>query len=206
MVDARIVIAHAPPAARSYAHLAILPYPSDYAQEWPLRGEVRVALRPVRPDDAEMLQRFVRGLSAQSRYNRFVSSLRELSGPMLARYTLIDYDREMALVALYRERRAGPDGAVGESERIIAVSRYISNPDLSSCEFSLVVDDAFGGQGLGERMMLAIMEVARDKGLREIDGLVLVRNAAMLKLMRRLGFTLGACADDPDFKLCSKTL
>lgn len=206
VVDARIVLAHAPAAPRSDAHLAILPYPSDYAQEWPLRGGMRVALRPVRPDDAGMLQQFVRGLSAPSRYNRFVSSLRELSAPMLARFTLIDYDREMALVALYRERRAAPDGVVVESERIIAVSRYISNPDLSSCEFSLVVDDTFGGQGLGERMTLAIMEVARHKGLREIDGLVLVKNGAMLKLMRRLGFTIGAYADDPDFKLCSKTL
>jgi acetyltransferase len=117
-------------------------------------------LRPVQPDDADMLQSFVRKLSDQSRYYRFVSSLRELSVPMLARYTLIDYDREMALVAVYKERTPGADGEFTETERMIGVSRYIANPGLTSCEFSLVVDDEFNGRGLGSRLMLSIMDVA----------------------------------------------
>jgi GNAT superfamily N-acetyltransferase len=92
---------------------------------------------------------------------------------MLARFTLIDYDREMALVAVHKQRRSGQDGEITETERIIGVSRYITNPDQTSCEFSLVVADDFAGQGLGSRLMLSIMDVARDKGLTEIIGLVL---------------------------------
>ncbi len=87
-------------------------------------------------------------------------TLRELSVPMLARYTLIDYDREMALVAVYKERTPGADGEFTETERMIGVSRYIANPGLTSCEFSLVVDDEFNGRGLGSRLMLSIMDVA----------------------------------------------
>jgi acetyltransferase len=69
-----------------------------------------------------------------------------------------------------------------------------------------VVDDEFSGQGLGSRLMLSIMDVARLKGLTEIDGLVLSKNADMLKLMKSLGFQIQVYADDPDFKLCSKAL
>jgi len=205
-VDARIVIDHAAPAAHDYDHLAILPYPSSYTEEWPMRGGGQYTLRPVQPDDASMLQDLVRGLSEASRYYRFASSLRELSVPMLARYTLIDYDREMALVAVRSERAPGPDGEFVERAAIIGVSRYIANPDRSSCEFSLLVDDRYSGQGLGTRLMLGIMDVARDKGLSEIEGLVLCKNSGMLKLMASLGFQVRTYADDPDFRLCSKPL
>lgn len=206
VVDARIVIGPAPVAAHSFDHLAILPYPSNYTQQWPMRGGGQYTLRPVQPDDASMLQELVRGLSEKSRYYRFASSLRELSVPMLARYTLIDYDREMALVAVQTLRAPGPDGEFVETASIIGVSRYIANPDRNSCEFSLLVDDRFSGQGLGTRLMLGIMDVARDKGLTEIDGLVLCKNSGMLKLMASLGFQIRPYADDPDFRLCSKAL
>jgi acetyltransferase len=206
VVDARIVVDHAPPSAHSYDHLAILPYPSNYTQNWPMRGGGQYTMRPIQPDDATMLQDFMRKLSDKARYYRFVSSVREHSVRMLARFTLIDYDREMALVAIYKQRTPTEDGEFIETERIIGVSRYITNPDLSSCEFSLVVDDEFSGQGLGSRLMLSIMDVARHKGLSEIDGLVLTKNTDMLKLMKSLGFHIQAYADDPDFKICSKAL
>ena len=138
-----------------------------------------------------MLQEFVRGLSEKSRYYRFASSLRELSVPVLVKYTLIDYDLEMALVAVQTLRTPGADGGFVEAERILGVSRYIANPDDSSGEFSLVVDDRFSGQGLGTRLMLAIMDVARDKGLKELNGLVLVKNSGMLKLMASWGSRSG---------------
>jgi acetyltransferase len=103
-------------------------------------------------------------------------------------------------------RTPGPDGQFVDTSSIIGVSRYIANPDRSSCEFSLLVDDRFSGQGLGTRLMLAIMDVARDQGLSEIDGLVLSKNSGMLKLMASLGFQIRPYADDPDFRLCSKPL
>jgi acetyltransferase len=205
-VDARIVVENAPPTMRNYSHLAILPYPSQHEQVWPLRGGGEYSVRPIHPDDATMLQEFVRHLSPESRYFRFVSSMQELPATMLSRFTLIDYDREMALVAVHRERRTGADGVSSESARIVGVSRYITNPDRTSCEFSLVVSDDFKGQGLGSRLMLSIMDVAREKGLTEIEGLVLANNPNMLKLMKSLGFTIKAFAEDADFKLATQPL
>jgi acetyltransferase len=205
-VDARIVIDHASNSAQRYQHLAIAPYPSHVEQEWPLGshssgGEASYVVRPIRPDDAEMLQTFVRGMSPQSRYFRFASSMMELPARMLARYTLIDYDREMALVAI-------DDGGPGEEkrDRIIGVSRFVTNPDSTSCEFSLAVSDEFSGRGVGSRLMRCIADFARARGLTEIDGLVLANNENMLSLMRGLGYTVKPFVEDPDFKLVSKSL
>ena len=205
-VDARIVVDNAPPTMRNYSHLAILPYPSQHEQVWPLRGGGEYSVRPIHPDDATMLQDFVRHLSPESRYFRFVSSMQELPSTMLSRFTLIDYDREMALVAVHRERRVGVDGQPNDSARVVGVSRFITNPDRTSCEFSLVVSDEFKGQGLGSRLMLSIMEVAREKGLSEIEGLVLANNPNMLKLMKSLGFTIKSFPEDADFKLVTQAL
>ena len=209
-VDARIVIDNAQQAhggrTHNYNHLAILPYPAQHEQVWPMRGGEQYTIRPIHPDDADMLQTLVRSLSSESRYFRFVSSMHELPPQMLSRFTLIDYDREMALVAVYTERKAGEDGEMVETSRIVGVSRYITNPDSSSCEFSLVVADDFGGRGLGSRLMLSIMDVAREKGLTEIVGLVLTNNPGMLKLMKSLGYSIKAYPDDPDFRLVTHAL
>ena len=209
-VDARIVIDSAPQAssgrASDYHHLSILPYPARYEKTLPLRGGGEYTIRPIHPDDAHMLKKLVSELSPQSRYFRFVSSMAELPPSMLARFTLIDYDREMALVAVIKERTATPEGDITETERIVGVSRYVTNPDQSSCEFALVVADDFNGKGLGSRLMESIMDVARDKGLAEIEGLVLANNSGMLKLMRGLGYQVKSYAEDPDFKLVTHSL
>ncbi|THU05426.1 bifunctional acetate--CoA ligase family protein/GNAT family N-acetyltransferase [Lampropedia puyangensis] len=209
-VDARIVVGTAvqtaPGRVGKYGHLSILPYPTRYDQIWPLRGGDEYRIRPIHPDDAHGLQALVKGLKPESRYFRFVSRLSELPASMLAQFTLIDYDREMALCAVIEEEFTNEQGLKLLRERIIGVSRYITNPDQTTCEFSLVVDDAFAGQGLGSRLMHSIMDVARDKGLQEIIGLVLTNNDGMLRLMRSLGFTIKAYPDDPEFRLATHAL
>ena len=205
-VDARIVIDSAGPSMRNYNHLAILPYPSHCEQLWPLRGGGEYTVRPVHPDDATMLQEFVRKLSPESRYFRFVSSMQELPTTMLSRFTLIDYDREMALMAVHRERQQDANGDTTETARIVGVSRYVTNPDRTTCEFSLVVADDFKGLGLGSRLMLSIMDFAREKGLTQIEGLVLTHNPTMLKLMRALGFQVKPFPEDADFRLVTHLL
>jgi acetyltransferase len=220
-VDARIVVGSAQPTgphgSSGYNHLAILPYPARYRHELPLPAGAGGAagggvaggvysVRPVHPDDAQLLQGLVQHLSPESRWFRYVSHFRELPASMLSRFTLIDYDREMAMVAVVRERTLGVGGAVTEAERIVGVSRYITNPDQTSCEFSLVVADDFSGKGLGSRLMESIIEVARDKGLAQIEGLVLAENTEMLKLMKKLGFAVKRFAEDPGFRLVSLAL
>lgn len=209
-VDARMVIGNVAQTGSGgsvgCSHLAILPYPSRHESVWPLRDGANCHVRPILPGDAQMLQRLVKELSPESRYFRFASAFNELPPSMLARFTLIDYDREMALVAVLKERSADADGQISETERIVGVSRYITNPDQSSCEFSLLVADDMNGLGLGSRLMESIVEVARDRGLAEIDGLVLANNAGMLKLMRKLGFTVKRFAEDPEFNLVCRVL
>ena len=204
-VDARIAIGRAP-QTQGYGHLAIPPYPAQYEHVWPLRNGGEYTVRPIRPEDAPLLQGLVQGLSPQSRYFRFVSSLVELPPSMLARFALIDYDREMALAAIVTTRDVDADGNVTTSERMVGVSRYVTNPDNSTCEFALVVADDLSGNGMGSRLMLSIMEVARDRGLAEIEGLVLANNSSMLRLMRSLGFAIKPFPEDRDFKLCTHRL
>jgi acetyltransferase len=109
-------------------------------------------------------------------------------------------------VAVVKERNVTTNGEVVETERIVGVSRYITNPDQSSCEFALLVADDFKGKGLGSRLMESIMDVARDRGLAEIEGLVLAKNTDMLDLMKSLGFTSKRYTDDPDFNIVSHAL
>jgi acetyltransferase len=156
-----------PAGAGKYGHLSILPYPQRYEQVWPLRGGGEYIIRPIHPDDADMLQDLMKRLTPEARYFRFVSNMAELPPGMLSRFTLIDYDREMALCAVVEEESISDSGEKLTKEKIIGVSRYITNPDQNSCEFSLVVDDAYGGQGVGTRLMLSIMDVAREKACKK---------------------------------------
>jgi len=213
-VDARIVVqaassalggGHGGQRMADYHHLAIQPYPARHEQRLPLAGGGEVLVRPIQPDDAQMLQTLVRSLTPESRYMRFASAITELPAPLLARLTLIDYDREMALVAVASDGAPAAEGGPA-SERIVGVSRIITNPDQASCEFSLLVADDFAGRGLGSRLMESIIEVAREKGLTEIDGLVLAQNSGMLRLMKNLGFAVKPFAEDADFRLVSRAL
>ncbi len=204
-VDARVVVDREMPrawlrgeaAGPRHGHLAIMPYPAHMVGERTLRDGRRYTIRPIRAEDGTRLQRFVRGLSEQSRYFRFISTLTELTPQMLARYTQIDYDRELALVATI-----GPDDpqAADGDETILGVVRYLLNPDRETCEFAIAIADRLHGQGLGTTLMQAIVDAARAKGLRRIEGFVLAINAPMMGLMRALGFRIETDLDDPALK------
>lgn len=178
-VDARFTISYPPVTARRYDHMAIHPYPNDLVKRLQLPDGTDIVIRPIRPEDAEMEQEFVRNLSKESRYMRFMQALRELTPDMLVRLTQIDYDREIAFLALTRQ-----DGKEVE----MGVTRYAINPDKTSCEFALVIADSFQNRGLGWVLMQILMDTARARGLRYVDGEVLAHNTGMLKLMQRLGF------------------
>jgi acetyltransferase len=192
-VDARIVIEALPPSAalERYAHMAICPYPSHLTRTWVARDGREVLIRAIRPEDAEMEQAFVRGLSEDARYFRFINALHELSDRMLVRFTQIDYDRELALVAVVDE-----DG----HDRELGVARYAIATDGSSCEFAIVVGDEAQGMGLGSRLMGSLMDAARARGLKTMEGFVLATNHRMLKLMESLGFEVEAAPDDPSMR------
>ena len=106
--------------------------------------------------------------------------MHELSETMLVSLTQIDYSREMALIAVTQEQ---------DKEIALGVARYAVNPDGASCNFALVVADNVTGKGLGQKLMISLMEAAREQGLKTIEGEVLNNNHNMLKLMNRLGFS-----------------
>jgi acetyltransferase len=190
-VDARATVRDPRPMRSRYAHLAIHPYPEDLVTSWKAADGTDVVLRPIRPEDAEMEREFVKNLSEGSRYFRFMSSVRELTPAMLSRFTQIDYDREMAFVAVCEE---------GGREVEIGVARYVINPDWQSCEFAIVVSDAWQGRGLGRRMLGRLIEVARWRGLKSMVGHVLAGNEGMLGLCSSLGFRTGDHPEDMSLK------
>ena len=175
------------------AQRTLPPYPIEAK----LRSGIRVIIRPIEPEDAEREQAFVRGLSPESRYFRFMNTLRELSPQMLERFTHPDAAREIALVALTGE---------GSSAQQIGVARCALMPGSNASEFALVVADAFQGQGLGRLLMQALLTAAKARGLERIEGLVLNNNQRMLALMHSLGFETSLAPEDPTQRRVVKEL
>ncbi|MFZ5466517.1 MAG: GNAT family N-acetyltransferase [Pseudomonadota bacterium] len=196
-VDARIELADTLHGAEPYAHMAIHPYPAHFARTAALSDGRDILLRPIRPEDAEIEQAFVRGLSEESRYLRFMRAIEELTPEMLVRFTQIDYDREMAFVAIFEK-----DG----QEEEIGVARYSVEPDGESAEFAVVVADAWHGLGVGTLLLEALIESARQRGVRELIGEVLPRNRSMLALADRLGFSRQMLESDEDLVRVSRRL
>ncbi len=186
-VDARIAIQDLPVTAGRYDHMAIHPYPSQLTLSYQTADAQTVSIRPIKPEDADMEQEFVKHLSPEAKYFRFMNTLRELSQAQLIRLTQIDYDREMAFVAV-----AHQEGLETE----IGVCRYATNPDGESCEFAVVVADAWQGKGVARRLMGILIETARNRGLKYMNGDFLAENTRMLRFVASLGFVLSAHPED----------
>ncbi len=182
----------------AYGHMAIHPYPAELEQHRLFADGTPWCIRPVRPEDAQALQDFTRSLSEHTRYMRFISTMRELSPRLLARYTNIDYHREMALLATVTEPDPEQPGALRDV--LIGVARYLRNPDGLSAEYALVIGDAWQGRGLGRELMTAVIAAARAKGIKRLEGFVLASNDPMLKLMTRLGMRNDPDPDDPSMR------
>lgn len=163
-------------------------YPCECERRASTRDGTEYLIRPIVPEDAEREIAFVRSLSAESRYRRLMYALRDPSRDMVEPYVNVDYDRRMALVALY--------GAPGR-QRIIGVARYARDDDGAAHEFAVVVTDEWQGRGVGTKLLEALFEYARGHGVRRLYGQVLQDNLPMLSLARKVGFFSGACPEDP---------
>lgn len=190
-VDCRIVIAELAPNIGRYDHMAIHPYPAHQTVTYPTEDGRIVTIRPIMPEDAHLEQEFVKGLSAETKYFRFMNTLRELAQSQLIRLTQIDYDREMAFVATIQE-----DGREVE----LGVVRYATNPDGESCEFAIVVADAWQGKGVARRLMSLLIDSARSRGLKVMTGDFLADNRRMIKFVSKFGFVLSQHPEDPGLK------
>ncbi len=196
-VDARIAVDYPKPSTDPYNHLAIHPYPAHLVRNIQLNDGTNIVIRPIRPEDAEIEAKFVRELSNEAKYFRFMNSLQELSQEMLVRFTQIDYHNEMALIAVSLNE-------AGEEQ--IGVARYTTNLDKTSCEFALVVSDKWQSKGIAHHLMRNLMEIARDRNLEKMDGQVLSSNRKMLELVRSLNFQISNDPNDSTIELVEARL
>ncbi len=153
-------------------------YPVELEERWDGTGETLV-IRPIRPDDAARHDAFFHRLSPEDIRFRFFAAICELSAAQLARFTKLDYDDDMAFVAV-RE-------TTGET---VGVARLAREADPSMAEFAVVVQHDLQGHGLAVHLMRRLLDWARAHGIREVVGEILADNEPMLQLARFLGFTL----------------
>ena len=178
VLDARIRVSpYAGPAER---RLAIRPYPSELQRTIDC-ATTPITLRPVRPEDEPAHTRFLRALPPEDVYFRFFHVVKEWTHPQVARLTQIDYDREMALVAVLASDTP--------NAQIVGVARCIGTPDNTEAEFAIVVHRDWQGKGLGFQLMHALTEYCRQRHTGELYGYVLTHNRAMLELAEACGFT-----------------
>jgi acetyltransferase len=186
-LDARVRVADA--AAEPRVPMAIRPYPSQWQTEAELAGIGRIRIRPIRPEDEALYQEFFAAVTPGDQRLRFFGAGPRLSHGFLARFTQIDYAREMAFVAL-----AEATGA------LLGVVRFIADPDYTRGEYAILLRSDLKGRGLGWRMMQYMIDYARAERLKELYGSVLADNATMLQMCRELGFSVAADPEDPSLR------
>ncbi len=175
-LDARVRVQRA--ASDGATRLAIRPYPRELEETLSLEDGRRVFVRPIRPEDEPAHQAFHARLQPEDVRFRFFNLVREMPHSQMARFTQIDYDREMAFVAL-------PADA---AEETLGVVRAITDPNNDRAEFAIIVRSDRKGEGLGYTLLEKMVRYCRERGTRELVGQVLPDNRPMLELAQSLGF------------------
>jgi acetyltransferase len=182
VLDAKIILDEnvAGKTVKPFSHMVICPYPREYERTVLIRRGRPVLLRPIRPEDEPLHEEMFSTFSAETRRFRFFGPVKE-SHEMLARYTQIDYDREMAIIAELSE---------GSRKKMAGVVRLIADPYNETAEYAIVIGDPWHGLGLGTVMTRYILEIARARGIKKVYAYVLEDNASMLNLFKKFNFNI----------------
>jgi len=189
-VDARVMLA--PAKVASPMHLIISSYPWQYESKDATVDGQQLFIRPIRPSDADLLIDHFYSLSQRSIYLRFFSPLKQLSRENIIKFTQIDYDREIALVALMGSK---------PNKKMVGVCRIILFPDGEQAEFAMAISDACQGKGIGASLLKKCLNAAWHKGIKKVMGLVLPENTQMLKLGKKLGFVVKRGSGGSEYEL-----
>ena len=146
-----------------------------------------MTLRLISPGDTVLEREFLTQLSGESRYQRFHKWVHAPSDKLIHFLTDVDYERHMAIVCTHRG---------GDREELVGEARYVINPDGKSCEFGVVIADAWHKTGIAGLLMEALISTARERGLASMEGLVLASNSEMVRFVRALGFEVHAVPED----------
>ncbi|EIC84342.1 bifunctional acetate--CoA ligase family protein/GNAT family N-acetyltransferase [Serratia sp. M24T3] len=168
-----------PDTDRQQSRLAIRPYPQRLEERVELKDGSTCLFRPILPEDEPLLKAFIQKVTKEDLYYRYFSEINEFTHEDLANMTQIDYDREMAFVAVR--------GQTHEIE-IIGVTRAISDPDNIDAEFSVLVRSDLKGLGLGGRLLSKMIAYTTEHGIQRLAGITMPNNRGMLALARKLGF------------------
>ncbi len=178
-LDARVVLKRT--KLRSPNHMAIAPYPRRYETQWKTSDGTQLLLRPIRPEDEGMMLDLFNTFSERTMLFRFFQILKSMPHEQIVRYTQIDYDREMAIVAV---------GSEHDKERIFGVGRLNYYPNLETSEFSVVVGDPWQRRGLGTKLLNLCIEIAKERRVSQLWGDIMAENEGMIRLCKRLGFKI----------------
>ncbi|MGF1701174.1 bifunctional acetate--CoA ligase family protein/GNAT family N-acetyltransferase [Photobacterium makurazakiensis] len=172
--------------------LAIRPYPKEYEEEVALKDGTRILLRPILPEDEPKHADFISHVSVDDLYKRFFSDVGEFNHEALANFTQIDFDREMAFVATVEDSNDSGE----KSEKIIGVTRALSDPENINAEFAILVRSDLKGVGLGSILMNKIIRYCREQGLKRITGMTMPANRGMIMLAQKVGFEIDIQMED----------
>ncbi|MBN3102169.1 bifunctional acetate--CoA ligase family protein/GNAT family N-acetyltransferase [Pectobacterium brasiliense] len=161
------------------SRLAIRPYPHELEETVTLKNGDSCLFRPILPEDEPLLSSFIARVTKEDLYYRYFSEINEFTHEDLANMTQIDYDREMAFVAVRQ---------LGEETEIIGVTRAISDPDNTDAEFAVLVRSDLKGLGLGRRLLEKLIDYAKAHGLSRLTGITMPHNQGMIQLSKKLGF------------------
>jgi GNAT superfamily N-acetyltransferase len=150
-------------------------YPRDLEREVTGDGDLRYRIRPILPEDAERLVAFHRHLSPHSVYLRFFSVHPELSEAEVVRFTTVDYEDRLALVAL-------------DGDRLIGVGRFDRRPGEAEAEVAFVVADEYQHHGIGSLLLDELARAARQRGIETFRADTLAENRPMLDVFHHAGF------------------
>jgi acetyltransferase len=190
-LDARVVLHPAHISEAELPRTAITPYPVEYVAPWTLHDGTAVLIRPIRPEDEPLLVEFHHTLSEQSVYQRYFHPFplsERIAHERLTRIAFINYEREMALVAEWRDEAYKP--------HIIGVGRLIKLRGGKEAEFAILISDDYQHQGLGTELLSRLVAIGRREGVKRIIADILPDNAAMIRVSEQVGFTCRYSAED----------
>jgi len=189
-VDARIRLARVEDNTK--LHLVISPYPQHLERHDFTDMQMPLFIRPIKPEDAPLFVELFNALTPTSIYYRFFSVVKTLSAEVLARFTQVDYDREISFVALDDSE---------DQERMLGVANIVGEPDGKRGEFSVLIGDPWQGKGIGAKLLLQCLAIAKERGMEIVWGTVLAENSYMIALGKKLGFTVKQGQEPSEYKL-----
>jgi len=182
VLDAKVILdkAVADKKIKPYSHLVISPYPKEYMADFTMKNGLKTHIRPIRPEDAPAWIELVKTLSAETQRHRFFGPLGDITPALVQRYTQIDYDREIAMIAETADRK----------KNMIGVVRLMASPEGETAEFATAIGDPWQGFGLGSKFVPYIVTVAKSRDIKKLWCKFLADNKIMIHILEKNDFNI----------------